>query len=419
MKKALLIIIFCTAAAAAYAWDFLPALDMNGSLAYPTLVTGESSKLDKRFGVSGGMAGSFMVNTDLLPKLWFIPTLTADYSNTAQPLTVDDQRFLFSQWLDIYLSGGFNYQFDENWELRLRALLRGDYSQQTSDETLGKGLYDYMDRGFYFENVNKFGDDTTAEITAGFKYIDKRFPNYQTLASQVNPESVGGTLNAKAKNEKDNLTYSVYVNCDMQLGNSGWFPAFGFDYDYSPYLDQRIINPDGTLGDSRRIDRLATITLSFPYYANEVSGVNMDYMLAFKTTSQNYYDDMATPDPADDTYIDNYYNYIEHTLNFIYTYEMDKPFLNSYKPTLAIGLNLDFLAYTDRPAKNESGAYIQAKQLDFNYKLFAEYRHKLTDFWNYYLNANFSRYSSNMKWDAYGSFNYTMVTITLGTAMSF
>lgn len=419
MKKAVIMSLICLIFGNVYAMEFLPALDINGGIAYPTIVTGESSELDKKIGAEAGLAGSFMVNTDLLPQLWFIPTLTANYSSTAQPLYVDDQRFIFSQWLDAYLSVGFNYQLSDNWEMRMRALTRFDYSQQTADEVLGKGLYDYYDRGVYFENAVKFGEETPAEITAGFKYIDKRFPNYASLSSQIDPDTIGGTQNAVAKNEKDNLSYSAYIFCDLQLGNSGWFPSMGFTYDYVRYYDQRIIGLDGTLGGMNRIDRLAVVDLDFPFYAADASGVNLAYMLSISTVTQNYYDSLGNMDPSDDVFTEGYYNYLSHALNARFTYELGSVFLNSYKPTLNVGVAVETIAYTKRFAKDVQGNYTAAKQLDFNITPSVEYRHKLTDFWNYYLNIILARYNSNMKWEAYGTFNYTLLTISAGTALSF
>jgi hypothetical protein len=423
MKRTIIAAILCVFLGSAYAMEFLPALDINGGLTYPTGVSGDVSGtargLDKRLAGEADLAGSFMVNTDFLPQLWFIPTLTANYSSTGQPLLVEDQRFVFSSWLDTYMSAGFNYQFDDNWELRARGLLRFDYSQQTVDETIGKGLYDYIDKGFYLENSNKFGTDVAVEVLEGAKYIDKRFPNYQTLASKVNPDTIGGTLNAKAKNEKDNLGYSAYVTGDFQLGNSGWFPVLSFTYEYLRYLDQKKINLDGTLSDSNRIDRSAIIDLDFPYFADKVSGLDLGYALTIRTVSQNYYDSMDTPDPADDTYLINYYNNFESVIKASFTYELDNAFINSNKPTLTVGINADLVAYTERLAKDRAGTYTANKQFDFNYTLFLEFKHKLADFWNYYLNATFNRYNSNMKWDAYGAFNYTFFTITLGTGLSF
>ena len=424
MKKAVLAVILCMSLGDVYAMEFLPALDANGGITYPTGVSGEkvtgtAKGLAKAIAGEADMAGSFMVNTDFLPQLWFIPTLTANYSSTGQPLLVEDQRFVFSSWSDIYFSAGFNYQLDDNWELRARGLGRLDYTQQTADETIGKGLYDYIDKGFYFENSNKFGSDVTAEILEGVKYIDKRFPNYQSLISQVNPDTIGGSLNAKAKDEKDNLGYSAYLTCDLQLGNSGWFPVIGFNYEYLRYLDQKIINLDGTLSGNNRIDRSAVITLDFPYYADAVSGVDLSYELTIRTVSQNYYDSMGTTDPSDDVYTVDYYNNFESVFKVSYTFELDKPFLNSYKPSVSMGLTTDVVAYTERFAKNTKGIYTADKQLDINYTLFLEYRHKLADFWNYYLNATFNRYNSNMKWEAYGTFNYTFFTATAGMGLSF
>ena len=77
------------------AMDFIPGLDLNGSITYPTILTNESSELDKKIGAEAGLAGSFMLNTDFLQRLWLIPTITLNYSSTAQPLNVDDQKFLF------------------------------------------------------------------------------------------------------------------------------------------------------------------------------------------------------------------------------------------------------------------------------------------------------------------------------------
>lgn len=419
MKKLIIMLFLCLILGNAYSMEFLPAFDINGGLTYPTIVTGDSSALDKKLGAELGLAGSFMMNTDFLPQLWFIPTLTANYSSTAQPLLVEDQRFIFSQWLDIYFSGGFNYQFSETWEMRLRGLYRLDYAQQTADEKLGKGLYDYNDRGVYLENSLIFGTETTAELIAGFKYIDKKFPNYQSLSGMVNPDDIGGTLNAAAKSEKDNLSYSAYLNCDITLGKSGWYPVLGVSYDYIRYLEQNIIKVDGTLSDMERIDRTLMVQIDFPYYPDEKSGADFAYALSIKNVSQNYYDSLGTPDPADDLFIGDYYNCYDHVLRAMFMFDLAGVQFNSYLPTISIGINLNMIAYTDRYAKNAEGAYTASKQFDLNLTPYLEYRHKLMDFWSYYINVTFARYNSNYKWEAYGSYNYTLLTVSLGTALSF
>ncbi|HDT15188.1 MAG TPA: hypothetical protein ENN55_03170, partial [Firmicutes bacterium] len=134
-----------------------------------------------------------MANTDIAPWLWLVPTLTVDYSSTAQPLTIDDERFLFSQWLDIYLSYGLNFEIGDNFEIRGRGFNRKNISQQAADEPFGKGLYDSIDTGFYAEGAAYFIlDNNSLEASAGFKYIDRRFPNYTTLLSDESslPEEI-------------------------------------------------------------------------------------------------------------------------------------------------------------------------------------------------------------------------------------
>jgi hypothetical protein len=402
-----------------FASDFVPALDINGDLTYPTILTNESAQLEKQLGANIGAAGSFMANTDLMPQLWFIPTFTFNYSSTAQPLNVDDQRFMFSQWMDIYLSGGFNYQLNDDWELRARALFRKDYAQQTADEKLGKGLYDYIDQGFYAENSSKFDIGGQIETVAGFKYIDRRFPNYQALLSGANPDAVGGTLNAMEKDVKDCLTYSFYLNNEIKLGNSGWVPSINFDYDYMPYFDQKIVQPDGSLSGARRIDRFATLDIDMPYFADKVSGASLGYKLTAKITSQNYYDTLGDLDPGNDVYTYDYYSYLEHTVKLSLTYELQPEFINKFKPVLVIGVIFDTIQYTDRDAKDSTGQYTASKQYENYYTLSLDLKQKITDFWSCYANLTYNRYFSNMKWDAYGTLNYTYMTVALGTVLSF
>ncbi|MCX8092555.1 MAG: hypothetical protein N3E50_00125 [Candidatus Goldbacteria bacterium] len=401
------------------AMEFIPGFDINGSITYPTILTNESSELDKKIGVEAGFAGSFMVNTDFLPQLWFIPTITFNYSSTMQPLNVDDQRFLFTQWMDIYFSGGFNYEILNNLEARIRGFYRLDYAQQTMDEKIGKGLYDYIDTGFYTELFMKTEIYYPSEITLGFKYIDKRFPNYESLISMIDPDTIGGTLNASAKKEKDNLTYSFYISDEIKLGDSGWMALFSFTYDYIPYFEQRIISQIGELTDSKRIDRFATLDISFPYYKDAISGMEIGYSLIVKTTDQNYYDSLENLDPGDDVFIPNYYSYINHIIKLSLTYEFPFELFTKYKPAAIISFSFDTLTYKERLAKSQLGIYTNEKQQENNYKLSFDIKQNITDFWNYYLNTTFIRYLSNMKWEAYGTYNYTYLTISLGTAFIF
>jgi hypothetical protein len=403
----------------ANAMDFIPGIDLNGSITYPTVLTNESSELDKKIGLETGLAGSFMLNTDFLPKLWLIPTITFNYSSTAQPLNVDDEKFLFTQWLDTYFSCGFNYEILDNFEMRIRCFYRLDYAQQTMDEQFGKGLYDYVDSGFYVESYFKTVLYYPLETTAGFKYIDKKFPNYESLLTMVDPDVIGGTLNAMAKKEKDNLTYSFYVANEMKLGNSGWMGLLSFTYDYVPYFDQLIISSIGELTDAKRIDRFATLDVSFPYYKDAISGMEIGYSLVVKTADQNYYDCLENLDPGDDVFIENYYSYVEHIIKLSLTYEFPFELFTKYKPAAIFGFSFDTLTYSNRLAKEQNGNYTNEKQQENNYKLSFDVKQNITDFWNYYFNATFIRYLSNMKWEAYGTYNYTYLTLSLGTSLSF
>ncbi len=409
-----------TSATAVFSWDFIPAMDLTGGITYPTVVSNESAELDKKLGVDSAFAGSFMVNTDFLPQLWLIPTLTANYSSTARPLNVEDERFLFTLWLDTYISYGFNYEFTESWEARLRFFHRLDYAQQTADETFGTGLYDYKDNGFYIENVNYTGSgESPAEITEGFKYIDRRFPNYTLLITQLEPGELGYETPNTYSKEKDSLTYNFYLMADVKWGESKWYTSAKIMYEYIPYLEQKIIEPDGSFSGAKRIDRYLTIDFDFPYYAGEVSGIEFGYELIFRTTDQNYYDTLGDIDPSNDVFTENFYNYAEHILSMSFIYEFPMKLLTDFKPVSVLNFSADFVKYSDRKAKDAEGNYTNRNHDENNYTLSLDIKQNITDFWNYYINGSFTRYSSNTKWEAYGAYNYNYLTVSMGTGISF
>ncbi len=417
MKKLILTVsVIVMTAIPAMASDFAPALDMSGNLTYPSVVSNATTPEEKLSG-SGNLAASCMFNTDFLPQLWLIPTVTSDYSNTAQPLNIEDQRFLFSEWLDLYASYGANYDLGKDWELKLRGFIRSDFSKQTANEVTGKGLYDYVDHGFYLETAKEFmSGETDNNMTAGVKYIDRRFRNYTTLLSQST--AVTTTPNNYTK-ELDNLIYTAYLGDELTFGKSGWTGTITFNYDYIPYLEQKLIDPSGALEAGRRVDKTGTLTMDFPYLGANKSGVDFQYILIRTTSNQDYYDTMGTTDMSDDVYTKGYYDSIENTGKFSVTYEFPWKLFSVYSPLATLSFSLDSVSYDNRFAKDSTGAYTAQKQKDSNYTVGFDLKQNITEWWLWYLDVNYTRYSSNMKYEALGLYNYAYLTISLGTGISF
>jgi len=124
-------------------------------------------------------------------------------------------------------------------------------------------------------------------------------------------------------------------------------------------------------------------------------------------------------DPANDEYITNYYSYYEHLIDLSLNYEFPFELFTSYKPIAILGFSYELIHYIDRPAKDITGKYLAVTQKDSNYTLSFNLRQNIAEFWNYYFGVTFTRYNSNMKWEAYGTYNYNYLTISLGTALSF
>lgn len=417
MKKfilsAVLVLVF---AAGVLASEFAPALDFSARLAYPSVVSNEESPQEKISG-SASLAASCMFNTDILPALWFIPTLTADYSNTAQPLNIEDERFLFSEWLDVYGSFGMNYDIMEGWEVKARGFARSDFSKQTADEKTGLGLYDYIDQGFYLENTNAFmSGGAENSLTAGVKYLDRRFRNYTTLLSQS--VAVTTTPNNYTK-EKDSLIYSAYISDEVTFGKSGWLAYINFNYDYIPYLEQKLIAQNGSLETGRRVDKTGRLSLTVPFYGANNTGVEFQYDFVKNLSNQNYFDSLGTTDMSDDVFTKGFYNFVENTIKFSVTYELPWKLFSSYSPMANISFSLDMVGYETRKAKDSAGAYTADLQKDNNYTIGLDIKQNITEWWNWFFDLNYTRYNSNMKYEAFGLYNYAFITVSLGSGVSF
>ena len=417
MKKIILLsVLFGLFTVPVFASDFAPALDASGRITYPSVVSNDAPVEEKISG-SGNIAASCMFNTDFLPGLWFIPTLTADYSNTAQPLNIEDERFLFSEWLDLYASYGLNYDIMAGWEAKARGFFRSDFSKQTADEKTGLGLYDYIDQGFYMENTNEFmTGEAENRLTAGVKYLDRRFRNYTTLLSQSN--AVTTTPNNYTK-EKDSLIYSAYLNDEVAFGKSGWMAYVSFNYDYIPYLEQKIIGLGGVLESGRRVDKSGRLSISLPFYGADKSGVEFQYDFVKNLSNQNYYDSLGTTDMSDDVFTSGFYDFIENTAKFTVSYELPWKLFSAYSTVANISFSLDIVAYENRFAKDAAGAYTDKKQQDNNYTIGLDMKQNITDWWSLFFDVNYTKYGSNMKYEALGLYNYAFVTISLGTGVSF
>ena len=400
--------------------EFIPALDINGGITYPTILA-PSGELDKKLGIDAALAASCMLNTDFAEWLWLIPTLTMNYTNTAQPLNVEDERFLFQQWLDIYFSGGFNFEFSDAWQVRLRGFYRKDYTVQSADENFGSGLYDYNDWGGYIENVNALTlGDTASELVIGCKYTDKRYPNYSSLISEVDLEELGyNTPDTEAK-EKDYMDITAYISGETEWGKSGWYSMISFTFDYMPYYEQKIFDAIGQTTSAKRIDRYATFEINAPYYyPNNNSGFEISYTLTIRTTDQNYYDRLGDLDENNNVFVPDYYNYIKNQARAAFNYEFPNKLFTDYKPIVTIAYEHELVNYTSRRAKDIAGDYTEKLQGDSNSHISFDLRQNIMEHWNYYFNAKYSRYTSNMKWEAYASYNYNYLTLSVGTAVSF
>jgi hypothetical protein len=360
-----------------------------------------------------------------IPGLWITPAFEFEFTGANNLLQLEDEAFVFQRRMNFYYMLGANYAFSRNWSAKLKGFGRMERAQETNDENIDTGTYNYNDAGAWGEINAKYRLGIPMQSKMGYKAYGRRYPNFAKNWREEYIQAGGDTVTAAGLpedlDEKDINVNEFWLRQELTWGKLPLLTNLEARIKGVNYVEMPIVNTDGTLSDDLRQDAYVDVRLELPFYINKYHQLEFDYGYRIRYANTGYYD------VSNSTYVGGYYNYRQNRPRLLYNFKLWFP-ITGFLPRGSVGFSWQNRYYYSRPsvqtekdaAGNESTAYKWddphwESGLDFNITL----RQQLFEEWfNVYLSLHSVSQSSNSKEDAV-TYNFKYNTFTLGTAVSF
>ncbi|MHB2025853.1 MAG: hypothetical protein ACYCPQ_04345 [Elusimicrobiota bacterium] len=364
-----------------------------------------------------GQTGSLSLDADglIAPAIKFndnwslLPSLSTVYNGTRQVIDIVGGGTLFqSQW-DNQAELKAVYQPDgSNWRFKPYTSFKYEFLQQSSQEQLGQGLYDYYqwDVGADAEYVYR----DPFSVRFGIDYYQVHFPNYTTLESQTATSFQGQSL------ARELVGNYVLDSQDILLSASADAPILGklvlvgrADLLYAQYPDQHVVDNSDNLESSLRSDVTPIIGtgIKYPWQIGDgikaLGAFNVDY--SYVSSNQNSFDASQTQ------YIPYFYNYGQLTVSPDF-----KIFIGPDKNPITCDLSVTWWydRYPHRPIQDAAGAYLGQDLYTNNWMLETSLNYPMAEHFNLVFNVQYGQGTSNNQFQNFYQYSFTTATYMFG-----
>ncbi len=361
------------------------------------------------FGGNVNIFASPVINFS--PRTALLPMVTLTYRGTKDVQELVGGGTLTQEYIDIGpFTLKFVHKFSDTVKIKAKAGYKIEYLKETKDEDWQKGLFDYNKITFGLESEKTF-PDLFLTIRTGIDYYTMRYPNYKSLISEEEYETSLDTTTYKEISEnagEDVLDYNAgEVLIEGTYGVSENV-SVGVLYNIvmKNFVDQHIVEETGKFKSDLRNDNSHLI--GFSLFCNfERAMLSLSESVKLYNSNQNSYDTAFTKFTPD------FYNYIENSFSpSVVFYIGQQPYMK-----LNLFLDISYRKYLERLAQNSSGNYTSDKiwqttntaGINFSYPL-ANILKGLSA----KLSTNYSSVSSNMKYEKFYRYNYTVFNYFLG-----
>lgn len=355
---------------------------------------------------SGGEASSFSGNLEaegilgmqLSEKLSLLPKYKGCYEGASSVKRLETGKHLDQKNQDHILSLKLIDEIRPSLKGKLFTNYKKSLSVETEDESWGNGVYDYDQKGLGAEVEHR---KAPLDMTLSFSQYTVHFPNYQSLASAFDTETVG--LENVGKDTQNYKTTELLAEIEIEL-KPGLFLKPAYIYTHKMFLDQRLPTLTGIFGKEKRRDKIQEISLSLN--GKRKVGFGISYDLLINNSNQNHYNAEKCQ------FLSNFYDYKEHTLN---------PSITFYLASTELSLSYSYIykKYKDRPKQDTDGNYLEEKLYLKNHILNLCVSHPLTDRLFLKADASYKKSSSNMEYEDLYSYNYSSSNYLFGVSYEY
>lgn len=374
-----------------------------------TVLGGQNFYHGQRGSLSGNVSAVVAPAVKMNENWAILPSFHSAFQGTQQVLDVVGAGSLFqSQWDNRLGVKGIYTPTDSSWRFKPSLNVKYQFLQQTKDEKLGSGLFDYYkaDLGLDVEYVYKepFG------IRAGLNVFETRFPNYTSLESQAATNFQGQSLARELVGDHILDTRSMLATLGVEgpiherlIGelNAGMM--------YQRFPKQHIVSANGDLVADLRQDVLTSVStaLKMPTELNSDLRAlgTFDLSASYMSSNQNSFDATQAK------YIPYYYNFGE-----IKAGPNLRLLFGPVRSATIVGLGMTYWyrKYPYRPTQNDSGLYTGGSTKMHNWMVNASLLYPMAPHFSVAFNIQHGRATSNQSYEQFYRYNYTTTNYLFG-----
>jgi hypothetical protein len=339
-----------------------------------------------------------------------VPTLTSNYTGTRQVLDLVAGGSLFrSQWDNAATIKALYTPDGSLWRIKPYGGFKYEFLRESTDEQLGKGLYDYRqwETGLDAEYVYR----DPFSVHAGLDYYEIHFPNYTSLESQAATQFQGQDLARELIGDYVLDTQNVLFTA----GGDGRLPFGGLIAQAQATLlgerfpNQHVVDGGGNLTGTLREDVVASLGAGVkrPWDL----GDELKVVGSFDATYSDDDSNQSSYDASETRYIPLFYNYEELKLS-----PDVKVYLGPAKKPMALDV---FGAwwhrrYPNRPIQDASGNYLGSALDTDSWMASASVSYPMDDHFNLLFTVQYGRETSNQQFLELYQYDYTTATYMFG-----
>jgi hypothetical protein len=367
----------------------------------------------------GNFDGSFVPVLGLSSRFYLIPILMTSYHQTQSVYNFLGQNTLIEEQLDQTGVLRAAWAINSNWRLKPRIGAKKEWIQESSDETLSDGLFNYH-RLFGGASLERALGNGSLEM--GYEYGATRYPNYQALDSDPRLTSTGITQNAGTDVLNFN-SHELSLLYQLSASNNRWNAGSNFTWIRENFRDQKVIGVDSqgfqSFEDTQRVDDIFNLALSQTLRTSHRWGYSVGETFQEYLSNQNSFDAnqlFGTP------FTGGYYNFFD--MQFTPTVTL---FTLEERLQYSLGGTLGYRKYAHRKAQDGFGTNLddQIHSWDRGLNLVIRYMpyRASSNHWlrglGLMLTGSVLTYKSNTRYEANYPYNYTVMNYLGGLTWDF
>src|SRR5207302_7906925 len=173
----------------------------------------------------------------LRPRLYLVPVYMRSYQETQRMGQFLGQNTLVQRQMDQYTSIRLDWIATKIWHLRPRFGYNNEWIQQSNNENLWGGLFNYYR---FFAGMGAEAVLPCGSVSIVYEYSTTHYPNYQSLTSDPRLTTTGITQNLG----RDVLNFNAHETTlayDTGASRQPWHENVKFTWVREDFTDQKII----------------------------------------------------------------------------------------------------------------------------------------------------------------------------------